>query len=352
MSKVVYVCRNEQNRAGVRLLMACLLAKIHRPDVDVRKPYTEIGDVDAFSSRTYDEHYIARFVNEHALPCNSTTAFLTPALRNRNTTLTPDVNLVGRPAQLYQAALDLLADVHEVRIAAETVLIAIVRCLLTARDEQKARLEKLLTELHEADDIIPLSAEGIVHLIHSQMELTRSSRLPVLIVAAAYQAAATHLGEKALPLHAHNAADRQTRAIGDIELSLITDDEIIASYEMKDKPITQLDIDAAVTKVTSYARERNRTIGHYIFVTTKAIDREVADYAANLYTRTGGIEFVILDCLGFLRHFLHLFYRLRLHFLDAFQELLLAEPSSAVSDALKGSFLAARRAAESITEEP
>jgi hypothetical protein len=35
---VEYVCRNIQNRAGVRLLMSCLLAKIHNPAVDVRKP--------------------------------------------------------------------------------------------------------------------------------------------------------------------------------------------------------------------------------------------------------------------------------------------------------------------------
>jgi DNA adenine methylase len=80
---IEYVCRNLQNRAGVRLLMACLLAKAHRPEVDIRKPYTEIGDNDAFSGRTYDEQYITPFINQYELPCNPTTAFLTPALRNR-----------------------------------------------------------------------------------------------------------------------------------------------------------------------------------------------------------------------------------------------------------------------------
>ena len=68
-----YVARNLKNRAGVRLVMACLLAKLHRPDIDIRKPYTEIGDADAFSGRTYDERYITTFINEHNLPCNSTT---------------------------------------------------------------------------------------------------------------------------------------------------------------------------------------------------------------------------------------------------------------------------------------
>jgi DNA adenine methylase len=95
--RVEYICRNLQNRAGVRLLLACLLAKIHRPEVDIRKPYTEIGDSDCYSGRSYDETYVTQFINEHNLPCNPTTAFLTPALRNRNVTLTPDVDLVGRP---------------------------------------------------------------------------------------------------------------------------------------------------------------------------------------------------------------------------------------------------------------
>jgi len=83
-----YVCRCLRNRAGVRLLMACLLAKIDRPEVDPRKPYTEIGDRGAFSGRHYDEAYITHFINEHRLPCNPTTAFLTPALRNIDQTLT------------------------------------------------------------------------------------------------------------------------------------------------------------------------------------------------------------------------------------------------------------------------
>ena len=50
-----------QNKAGARLLMACLLAKIHNPEVDIRKPYTKITGDDAYSGRHYDESYIAPF---------------------------------------------------------------------------------------------------------------------------------------------------------------------------------------------------------------------------------------------------------------------------------------------------
>ncbi len=41
--RVDYVCKCTSNRAGVRLLMSCLLGKIVNPKVDPRKPYTKIG---------------------------------------------------------------------------------------------------------------------------------------------------------------------------------------------------------------------------------------------------------------------------------------------------------------------
>lgn len=342
-----YVARNLKNRAGVRLLMACLLAKLHRPDVDIRKPYTEIGDADTFSGRAYDERYITAFINEHNLPCNSTTAFLTPALRNRNTTLTKDVNLVGKPPQLYQAVLNLLDDVYRGRVTADTLIAEIVRLLLIDRNERQQRIEALVATLNTTKDAVPLSSEDIVNLIEKHMSLKGTSRLSVLVVAAAYQSAEEFLGEKVLTLQAHNAADIQTGALGDVEITLIADDEIITSYEMKNKRVTREDIDRALQKLLLSGRRVN----NYIFITTEPVDEEVQDYARSLYHETGGIEFVILDCIGFIRHFLHLFHRLRTRFLEAYQALILSEPQSAVSQPVKEAFLAMRQAAETGIEE-
>ena len=341
--RIEYVCRNLQNRAGVRLLMACLLAKIHRPEVDIRKPYTEIGAADAFSGRTYDEQSITPFIDQYELPCNSTTAFLTPALRNRNVTLTPDLNLVGRPPQLYQAVLQLLTDVHENNILAEDMLIQVIRCLVRVRDEQRQRMQTLLAQLKTVRDATPLSSEAIVTLIQQHFSSPKSSRLPVLVVAAAYKAAEDHLGEKVLPLQSHNAADKQTGTLGDLEITLIDDDDVVTSYEMKAKRVTKSDINHALQKIS----QNDKPIDNYLFITTDIIDPEVKDYAASLYDEIGGIEIAILDCIDFLRHFLHLFHRLRVGFLEAYQELVLAEPESAVSQPLKEAFLALRRAAES-----
>jgi DNA adenine methylase len=53
-----------------------------------------------------------------------------------------------------------------------------------------------------------------------------------------------------------------------------------------------------------------------------------------------------LDCIGFIRHFLHLFHRLRAEYVEAYQTLLLAEPESAVPQPLKEAFLSLRHVAE------
>lgn len=88
-----------------------------------------------------------------------------------------------------------------------------------------------------------------------------------------------------------------------MEITLIGDDQVVTTYEMKFKRITKDDIDRALHKI----RNSGSRIDNYLFVTTDEIADDVADYAKSLYRATGGIEFAILDCIGFLRHFLHLF---------------------------------------------
>lgn len=343
LSRVELVCRNIQNRAAVRLVLACLVAKIHQPHFDIRKPYTQIGGEDAFSGRTYDERYITEFIVRHNLPCNPTTAFLTPALRNRNTVLTPDVELEGRPKEVYQAALQLLTDVHQQIVLPEELLTETVRQLLTVRNEKQQRMESLLATLQFVRGDYTLSSEAIIGLVEQHLASRHASRLPVLIVAAAYQAAANYLGERVLPLEAHNAADSQTKALGDVQITLLNDDNVITVYEMKMKRVLINDIDQAFQKIIN-AKPK---IDNYIFITTDIITDDVRSHTLSIYERTGGTEMVVLDCIGFLRHFLHLFHRLRVRFLDEYQTLVLAEPDSAVNQPLKESLLVLRQAAES-----
>lgn len=340
--RVDFVSRCLSNRATIRLLMACLLAKLHRPDADPRKPYTEIGGGASFSGRSYDETYITPFINLHHLPCNPTTAFLTPALRNINRILTTDLNLEGRPREAYQYTLQLLDDVHAGRVSAEDLLMEALRLLLLVREERQSRMTGLLAGLRQSEDVLPLSSEATVTLIEQHLACKNASRLPVLVVAAAYQVAGERLGERTLPLHAHNAADEQTGALGDLEITLAGDNTVVTSYEMKLKRVTVEEINRALQKFSG----REERIDNYIFITTDVIDEPVREYAAGVYASSGGIEVAILDCISFLKHFLHLFHRLRTGFLNAYQELVLAEPDSAVSQPLKEAFLVLRQAAE------
>lgn len=341
--RIDYVCRCINNRAGVRLLMACLLGKLHKPHVDPCKPYTEIGGKDSFSGRTYDERYLTKFINDLQLPVNSTTAFLTPTLRNISEPLTSNKELIGRPRDLYKKTIEILEAIATDRIATDTVFIEVVRILIALRDEKMARITSLLQALDRSQDALPLSSEAIVTLISQHLACKNASRLPVLIVAAAYEAAGTKLSESILPLNSHNAADFQTGSLGDIEICLMGDDTIVTAYEMKMKRVTLNDINAAVTKIT---KSSNR-IQNYIFITTDTIAPAVSEYAATFYEKTDGIEISILDCISFLRHFLHLFHRIRTDYLNAYQQLVLNEPDSSVNQSLKEVFLALRQAAES-----
>ncbi|MDW8466832.1 MAG: restriction endonuclease, SacI family [Chloroherpetonaceae bacterium] len=344
-SRVEYVCGQVGNRACARLLIACLLAKIDKPDVDVRKPYTEIGDPDVFSGRAYDEKYVTRFVYENNLPLNPTTAFLTPAFRNLDKPLTTDLELVGRPRQVYKATLMLLDDVYRGKITAEDLLAEALRILLLVREEKRTRIRTLLAGL-SSKDALPLSSEEIVTLIEQHLKCRNSSRLPVLVVAAAYNSVGENIKEHILPLQMHNAADLRTGSLGDVEVCLENDDRVVTVYEMKTRQVTLNDIDHALEKI-ELAKSK---IHNYIFITTDVISDEVRAYARGCYERTGGTEIAVLNCIGFLRHFLHFFHRSRIKFLDAYQNLVLNEPDSAVSQPLKEAFLALRQSAEADRE--
>jgi hypothetical protein len=124
----------------VRLLLSCSLAKAVNPAVDIRKPYTELGGGDSFSGRNYDETYISALINEYDLPANSTTAFLSPALRTKNLALVRGINLGGRPAQLYATAINLLNEVEDGMLSAGDLLAETVRALLILREENRSRL--------------------------------------------------------------------------------------------------------------------------------------------------------------------------------------------------------------------
>jgi hypothetical protein len=130
-----------------------------------------------------------------------------------------------------------------------------VRVLMQLRDGKLARMASLLDALDRTEGALPLSSAAIVTLISQHLACKNTSRLPVLVVAAAYEAAGARLSESMLPLNSHNAADLQTGSLGDVEICLMGEDSVVTAYEMKMKRATQDDIDAAVTKDSPSAKQ-------------------------------------------------------------------------------------------------
>ncbi len=336
------ICRCNSNKAPIRFLLSCLYAKIDNANVDIRKPYTEIEGDNTFSGRHIDETKIQELITNYKLPVNNTTAYLTPAFRNIDRPITNDLVLVGRPRNIYTNAVILINKVYNNTITPVNLFKEIFRFLLIIKQENETRINQLLSSVEKNSDSLPLSSEQIINLLVQHLKCKNSSRLPVLIIASAYNTISSKFGEKARPLQAHNAADKQTGSLGDVEITLESDDHIVTTYEMKDKKVTINDINIAIEKINKSKTQ----LDNYLFVTTEAIEEEVIEYAKSQYDILG-VEIAILDCIGFIKHFLHLFHRLRAQFLNNYQSLVLGEPTSSVGQPLKEAFLVLRKTAES-----
>lgn len=338
--RILSVCQCTTNKAPIRYLMAALLAKIDNVEIDTRQPYPKLGDK-SFPGRTIDEAYIQPFIHKYALPCNDTTAFLTPAFRTLETALTRPSFDKCRPKYVYYDMMDVLDYVENHANKAKNILCQLIKDLIDIKERTKVTMEQMVSEL-SSQKKHELSSEEITTILIQHLQCKGSSRLPVLMFAAAYQSVQSLIHEESKPLLAHNSADKQTGAIGDIEITLTNENKTVTCYEMKKKQVGTDDIFVCVEKIAKLSDK----LDNYIIITTETITKEVKDLAYSFYDKIG-VEIAVLDCIGFINHFLHFFHRYRTCFLNNYQKLVLAEPNSAVSQPLKEAFLSLRKVAES-----
>ena len=333
------VCKCETNKAPIRYLISALLAKIDNAEIDTRQPYPKLGE-QSFPGRYIDETFVQPFIHKYALPCNDTTAFLTPAFRTIETAITKSSFDKCRPSYVYYDMMEILDYVEAHPTQAKSILCQTIRELLATKAANEGKMQKMIDSLQD-NKKHELSSEAITTLLTQHLQCRGSSRLPVLMITAAYQSVQNLTKEQNKPLLAHNAADKQTGAIGDVEIILEDDDKTVTCYEMKKKQVTTDDIFVCVEKICKLETKPD----NYIIITTDAITKEVKELAYSYYDKIG-VEIAVLDCLGFINHFLHFFHRYRTMFLDKYQALVLKEPTSAVSQPLKEAFLSLRKVAE------
>ncbi|MCX6666282.1 MAG: DNA methyltransferase, partial [Euryarchaeota archaeon] len=63
-----------------------------------------------------------------------------------NVALTPDLNLEGRPKEVYDSVLQLLKEVNDKKVSAEDLLVDIIRCLLTYKNQRQKRMNEFLKD--------------------------------------------------------------------------------------------------------------------------------------------------------------------------------------------------------------
>lgn len=340
-SKIMSVCQCETNKAPIRYLVAALLAKTDNSKIDTRQPYPKLGDK-SFPGRTIDETLVQPFIHKYTLPCNDTTAFLTPAFRTLETALTKPSFDKCRPKSVYYDMMDVLDYVETHPKESKNILIQLIKDLIDIKKQNDETLSQMVAKLSTGEKR-ELSSEEITTLLNQHLQCNGSSRLPVLMFAAAYQSVKHLICEENKPLLAHNAADKRTGAIGDLEIQLSNDDKTVTCYEMKEKRVSTDDIFVCIEKIEKLDTKPD----NYIIITTEDISKEVKDLACSMYDKTG-VEIAVLDCIGFINHFLHFFHRYRTSFLNHYQNLVLQEPTSSVSQPLKEAFLSLRNVAESI----
>lgn len=340
VQSVQSICQCESNKAPIRYLMSATLAKIYDETIDTRQPYPKLGEK-SFAGRTIDETIIQPFIHKYALPCNDTTAFLTPAFRTIETAITKSTFEKCRPSYVYYDLMDVLDHIEAHPDQTINILRQTIKELIQIKESSAQKLQQMVDSL-TANKVQDLSSEDITTLLIQHLQCRGSSRLPVLMVTAAYQSVQHLIKETHKPLLAHNAADKQTGAIGDIEILLMGENDTVTCYEMKKKQVTTDDIYVIINKLSKLAHKPD----NYIIITTEIIMKEVNDLAHTVYGMLG-VELAVLDCIGFINHFLHFFHRYRSAFLDNYQQLVLDEPTSAVSQPLKEAFISLRKVAES-----
>jgi len=246
--------------------------------------------------------------------------------------------LVGKPKEVYAALVSLLQDVEQGRLTAEGCLTEVIRQLVLMREAQRESIERLLASAQTRTG--ELSAQQITEIVGEHLRQPRSSRLPVLVIAAVYEVIAEITGKTLRELSSHTAADTRTGALGDIEIVLPAQSHPYTVYEVKARSLRRSDIDTALQKLA----QSSVPVAQYVFVVTSPVPEEVRLYLNEVNSRYSETELQIFDCVQTLNHFLHLFYERRMEFLEKYTNLVMQD--RAVSQKLKEKLLELVRVAE------
>lgn len=293
----VIISYAEKRKGVLTVLITSLTHKIFDPAQDVR--YHQENMDGGYSGRSIDTRYITPFMKEKLFPSMAESGWLTRTLEINQPY---DFHYPGKiTAELKSSFLSLLDKVQTQDRDAELYLTYIFQHLIKLRERGKFDIAKpsninINTTLWFFDK----------HFTH-KYSASGAARLPVLAIHSIYQCMVNEIGRFAnkelLDLQEHEAADKQTGSIGDVEIK-DENNKLFEAVEVKHKiPIDAQMVNTAYEKFKSHSVDR-----YYILSTANIKTTELEDMNKRIAEigKLHGCQVIINGILPSLRYYLRL----------------------------------------------
>ena len=247
---------------GFTNIVTCLAIKVALPNIDIRYHQVQIQDQTdrpaGFNFRHVSEKVIYPWLNENNFEGAKSGWQTRTFERPKPYMLTYDENI----GDIKEPFLKSFNYIEEDKESAKEALACLLHCQMILRESKKITLS-----IPKTKDIQLIVGLFNNHFFHQYKASKGASRLPVLALYAVYSVLIDQVnrykGMTLKPLEAHSAADAQTGAIGDIEISKGKNGEIFEAVEVKHNiAISDIIIQNAAKKIM------DKSVDRYYILTT------------------------------------------------------------------------------------
>jgi len=250
------------------VLLGCILACLVDPQVDVRKPYANLGK-NAYSGRSLDEKVVNPFLRANRVPCCSGPYL---AVFRRSVAFEPRAGLKDQAG--YDALLRVLAFMEDFPQHMAELMLYVLYKFVELREASYipiVRIHRLSLEQWEA-------------LVQRLLDYHSGGRFPMLLVHATFLTITEFFRyDWSLDVQGINVSDRAAGASGDITIR--AGDDLFLAAE-----ITERTVDAERVETTFQTKIAPENIEDYLFFAPATT--EARESAARYFAQGHEVNFV------------------------------------------------------------
>lgn len=266
--------KSKKASTGFTNIVTCLAIKTALPNVDIRYHQVQIQNLTdrpaGFNFRGVSEKIVYPWLSSKSFEGAKSGWQTRTFERPKPYMETYDENI----GDIKDAFLAVFDEIEEHGESAERAL-----AYLAYRQLQLREKNKIMLSVPKTQDIQLIVDVFCKHFFHKYHASKGASRLPVLAIYAIYSVMIEQLkrfnGMSLKPLEAHSAADKQTGAVGDIEVIFDDTKEVFEAIEVKHNiPLSAGIIGEAGKKIQSKSVNR-----YYVLTTSSNCDPDEASMA-------------------------------------------------------------------------